>query len=90
MRMFTENNEETRELLHELEANEIEYTLAEHNKIFIDITNDDELEGIFQIQYEPYWGAFKMIYWYPEDNEIKSAKTVAFNIQQVVENVLAD
>ena len=88
MRMFTENNEETRELLHELEANEIEYTLAEHNKIFIDITNGDTLEGVWKVQWYDYWNAYKMIYFYPEDNEIKSAKTVAFNTEQVIENIL--
>ena len=88
MRMFTENNEETRELLHELEANEIEYTLAEHNKIFIDITNDDELEGVWKIQWYDYWNAFKMVYYYFQDNEIQEAKTVAFSIEQVIENVL--
>ena len=88
MRMFTENNEETRELLHELEANEIEYTLAEQNKVYVDVTNDDELEGIFQIQYEPYWDAFKMTYFVLEGNEIRGNKTVAFSIQQVLEELL--
>ena len=87
MRMFTQH-EETTELLNELEANEIEYTLAEHNKIFIDVNNGDTLEGIWKVQYYPYWTAYKMVYFYPEDNEIKSAKTVAFSIQQVIENVL--
>ena len=86
MRQFTEN-EETQELLHELEANEIEYTLAEHNKIFIDITNGDTLEGVWKIQWYDYWKAYKMIYYYFED-EIKEAKTVAFSIEQVLENVL--
>ena len=88
MRQFIQN-EETTELLNELEANEIEYTLAEHNKIFIDITNGDTLEGVWKVQYYPYWTAFKMVYFYPEDNEIKSAKTVAFSIEQVIENILA-
>ena len=90
MRMFTENNEETRELLHELEANEIEYSLAEQNKIFIDVFDGDEISGVWKVQWYDYWNAFKMVYYYFQDNEIQEAKTVAFNIQQVVENVLAD
>ena len=89
MRQFTEF-EETKELLNELEANEIEYTLAEHNKIFVDITNDNELEGVWKVQYYPYWTAYKMSYFYIDNNEIKEARTVAFNTEQVIENILAD
>ena len=87
MRQFTEH-EETRELVNELEANEIEYEVREHGKIYVDITNDDELEGVWKVQWYDYWNAYKMIYFYPEDNEIKSAKTVAFNTEQVIENIL--
>lgn len=87
MRQFTQN-EETRELLNELEANEIEYTLAEHNKVYVDITNDNELEGVWKVQWYDYWNAFKMVYYYFQDNEIQEAKTVAFSIEQVIENVL--
>ena len=89
MRQFTENSE-TKELLNELEANEIEYEAREQNKIFIDITNGDTLEGVWSVQWYDYWNAYKMVYYYLEDNEIQEAKTVAFNIQQVIENVLAD
>ena len=89
MRMFTQH-EETTELIGELEVNEIEYTLAEQNKIFIDVNNGDILEGIWKVQYYPYWTAYKMIYYYPEGNEIKEARTVAFSIEQVIENILAD
>lgn len=87
MRMWNEY-QETTDLLNELEANEIEYTLAEQNKVYVDVTNDDELEGIFQIQYEPYWDAFKMTYFVLEDNEIRGDKTVAWDIQQVIEAIL--
>ena len=87
MRQFTEN-EETRELVNELEANEIEYEVREHGKIYVDITNDDELEGVWKIQWYDYWNAFKMVYYYFQDNEIQEAKTVAFSIEQVIENVL--
>ena len=89
MRQFTES-EETQELLHELEANDVQYEVREHGKIFVDVTSDDTLEGVWSIQYEPYWGAFKMTYFVLEGNELQGAKTVAFNIQQVVENILAD
>ena len=87
MRQFL-NNEETQELLHELEANEIEYEVREHGKIFVDITNGDTLEGVWKVQWYDYWNAFKMVYYYFQDNEIQEAKTVAFSIEQVVENVL--
>lgn len=87
MRQFL-NNEETKELLNELEANEIEYETREHGKIFIDITNGDTLEGVWKVQWYDYWNAFKMVYYYFQDNEIQEAKTVAFSIQQVIENVL--
>ena len=90
MRQFTEH-EETRELIHELEVNDIEFETREHGRIYVNITNGDTLEGIWSIKYEPYWGAYKMIWFYQDsNNEIQGAKTVAFNIQQVVENVLAD
>lgn len=87
MRQFTQH-EETNELLCELEANEIEYEAREQNKIFIDITNGDTLEGVWKIQWYDYWNAFKMVYYYFQDNEIQEAKTVAFSIEQVIENVL--
>ena len=89
MRQFTENSE-TRELMNELEANEIEYEAREHGKIFVDVNNGDTLEGVWSIQWYDYWNAFKMIYFYLDNNEIQSAKTVAFSIEQVIENVLAD
>ena len=87
MKMWNEH-QETTELLHELEANEIEYEVREHGKIYVDITNDDELEGVWKIQWYDYWNAFKMVYYYFQDNEIQEAKTVAFSIEQVIENVL--
>lgn len=90
MRQFTEH-EETKELLNELEANDIQYETREHNKIFINVTNDDdELEGIWKVQWYDYWNAYKCIYYYIDNNEIKEARTVAFNIEQVIENILAD
>lgn len=88
MRQFTDN-QETTELLNELEANEIEYETREHNKIFVNVTNDDdELEGIWCINWYDYWGAFKMIYYFLDNNEIQSAKTVAWDVEQVIENIL--
>ena len=87
MKMWNEH-QETTELLHELEANEIEYEVREHGKIYVDITNDDELEGVWKIQWYDYWNAFKMVYYYFQDNEIQEAKTVAFSIEQAIENIL--
>ena len=89
MRQFTQH-EETTELLHELEANDIQYETRENGKIFINVINEDTLEGIWKVQYYDYWGAYKMIYYFLEDNEIKEAKTIAFSIEQVIENILAD
>ena len=88
MRQFTEH-EETRELVNELEANDIEYSLAEQNKIFIDVFDGDEISGVWKVQWYDYWSAFKMVYFVLEDDGIiKSDKTVAFSIEQVIENVL--
>ena len=90
MKMWNEY-QETNELMNELNNAEVEFEVKEYGKIFVNITNDsDELEGIWKVQYEPYWDAWKMIWFFLEDNEIKSSKTIAFNIQQVIENVLAD
>ena len=89
MKMWNEY-EETRELLHELENNEVEFEARENGKVYVNVTNDyDELEGIWSIKYEPYWDAWKMIWFFLEDNEIKSAKTIAFSIEQILENILA-
>lgn len=88
MRQFTQH-EETTELLNELEANEIEFETREHGKIYVDVfDNDNELEGIWCINWYDYWGAYKMIYYYIDNNEIQSAKTVAFSTEQVIENIL--
>ena len=87
MRQFTEH-EETRELLNELEANDIEYETRENGKIFINVTNEDTLEGIWKVQYYDYWNAYKMIYYFLEGNSIQEAKTIAFSIEQVIENIL--
>lgn len=85
------SNEETRELLNELEANEVEYEVREHGKVYINVFgDDDELEGIWSIKYEPYWDAWKMIWFFLDsNNEIRGAKTIAFSIEQVIENILA-
>lgn len=87
MKMWNEY-QETKELMNELQANDIEFEAREYGKIYVDVFDGDELEGIFQIQYEPYWDAYKMIWFYLEDNEIRSAKTVAFSTEQAIENIL--
>ena len=88
MKMWNEY-QETTELMNELNNAEVEYEVREHGKIFINVTNDDdELEGIWKVEYYDYWNAYKMIYYFLEGNEIKSDKTIAFNIEQVIENIL--
>ena len=83
------SNEETRELCHELENNEVEYEVREHNRIYVNITNEDTLEGIYSIKYEPYWHAWKVIWFYLDsNNQIRGDKTIAFSIEQILECIL--
>ena len=89
MRMWNENTEETTELMNELNNAEVEFEVREYGKIFVNITNDyDELEGIYSIKYEPYWHAYKVIWYFLEDNEIKSSKTVCWDVSQILECIL--
>ena len=90
MKMWNEY-QETTELMNELNNAEVEFEVREHGKVFVNITNDsDELEGIYSIKYEPYWHAYKVIWYFLDsNNQIRGEKTIAFSIEQILENILA-